>query len=388
MSRIALTNGTVLMPDGKWETAALLIEDTRIVGVVQGELPGDAEIINVSGCSVVPGFIDTHAHGGAGHNFMESTRDAVLNISRHMLSGGTTSWLATTTSASLDDMLSALQYAAYAKQNPVKGEIEIVGVHLEGPYVNPNFRGAHSEPFVRESSISELETLWDAGHSVLRVMTLAPEIRNGLEAAEFMSKRGVKVSMGHTGASYEETKRAIAAGVCRGTHLFNAMPPIHHRNPGPIPALLENTDIFLEMIVDGFHVDPAIIGMIVRQAEGCRAVLITDSSEAAGMGEGIFKRWKGVEVVVKDGQCRTLSGSFAGSILTMDQGVRNLVNQVGLSLAQAVRMATENPARSIGIFDRKGSLEAGKDADIVVLDDDLSVRMTIVRGQAAYANYK
>jgi N-acetylglucosamine-6-phosphate deacetylase len=386
MSRIALTNGTVLLPDGKWETASLLVEDTRIAGIVVSGLPSDVEMIDVSGCHVVPGFIDTHAHGGGGHNFMESNREALSKISRYMASGGTTSWLATTTSASLEDTLNALRYAAYTKQNPFPREVEIVGVHLEGPYVNAKFRGAHSEPFVRESSMAELQMLWGAGQSVLRVVTLAPEIPQGFEAVEFLTRRGVRVSMGHTGATYEQTKRALGAGVSRGTHLFNAMPPVHHRAPGPIPALLENREAYLELIVDGFHVDPAIVGMIVRHVESHRAVLITDSSEATGIGEGLFTRWKGVEVVVKDGQCRTLTGSFAGSILTMDLGVRNLVNQVGLPLAQAVRMASENPARSIGIFDRKGSLEAGKDADIVVLHDDLSVRMTMIRGQVAYAS--
>lgn len=384
MARLALTGGRLFMPDGTFRTGSLLLEDGLIAGVTQGELPGDAERIDVSGCVVAPGFIDTHAHGALGRNFMEGSREAYATITRHMARGGVTSCLATTTSASLEDTLYALQYAASVSRNPTPGEVQLLGIHLEGPYVNPAYRGAHLEPFVRPPVMSELEAIWEAAGSALRVATLAPEVPGGMEAVRYLHERGVNVSIGHSGASYDETKRALAGGACRATHLFCAMIPVHHRNPGAIPALFEAPDVYLELIVDGHHLHPSIVGMVVRQVASHRPVLITDSADVSGLPEGTYRRWKGMEVVVRDGQCRTVTGGLAGSIVRMDQSVKRLVEQVGLPLPQALRMASENPARSIGAFDRKGSLQSGRDADIVVLNDDLSVLLTIARGLIVY----
>lgn len=384
MAQAALTGGQVLMPDGTFETASVLFDGDTITGVSTAELPEDAERIDVSGCIVAPGFIDTHAHGAMGRNFMEGCKEAYSVISRYMAGGGVTSCLATTTSASLDDTLFALQYAAAVHRNGEPGIVDILGVHLEGPYVNRAYRGAHMETFVRQPELPELEAICEAAGSALRVVTLAPEVPGGMEAVRLFSGHGAKVSLGHSGASYEETKQALAAGVCRATHLFSAMAPIHHRRPGTIPALFEHPDVFLEMIVDGRHLHPAIVGMVARQVEAHRPVAITDSADVAGLPDGTYKRWKGMDVVVADGRCQTLSGGLAGSIVRMDQVVDILVRQAGLPLSLALRMASENPARSIGAFNRKGSLEAGKDADIVVLNRELSVSLTIGKGHILY----
>ncbi|MFC5651118.1 N-acetylglucosamine-6-phosphate deacetylase [Paenibacillus solisilvae] len=384
MATVALTGGLILLPDGNFEKGSVLFNGDKISGVSTGDLPGDVELIDVTGCTVAPGFIDTHAHGALGRNFMEGSREAYKTISGHKTSGGVTSCLATTTSASLENTLFALQYASSVYRSNEIGEMELLGVHLEGPFVNPAYRGAHMEEFVRQANISELEAIWEAAGSALRVVTLAPEVPLGLEAVRFLSERGVNVSIGHSGASYEETKQAISRGVSRATHLFSAMIPIHHRNPGAIPALFEAANVFLEMIVDGHHMHPSIVGMAVRQVESHRPVMITDSADVTGLPDGAHRRWEGLEVVIDKGTCRTLSGGLAGSIMRMDQGVKNLVELVGLPLSLALRMASENPARSIGVFERKGSLEAGKDADIVVLNPDLTVLMTIARGHIIY----
>jgi N-acetylglucosamine-6-phosphate deacetylase len=384
MARVALTNGRILMPSGTFITASLLLDDQKIVGIVHGDLPEDVQRLNVMGCMIAPGFIDTHMHGGNGRKFMEGTREAISMISRNMSKSGVTSCLATTTSAAIEDILNALDNAAAVKNCPVYCEMEILGVHLEGPYVNLKYHGAHSKEYVRHAQLVELESIWEAANSALKVVTLAPEISHGMEAVRYLKGRGVHVSIGHTSATYEETKLALASGISRATHLFNAMPSIHHRNPGPIPALFEDQSVYLELIVDGFHLHPAVVGMVIRQVESHRPILITDSADISGLGEGVFTRWKGIEVVVTDGQCHTHEGAIAGSTLRMDQGVKNLVEKVGLSVEQALQMAAENPARSIGVYDRKGSLEAGKDADIVVLRNDLSVLLTIIRGQIAY----
>lgn len=383
--RLALSGGKVLSPGGKLVRATLILEGTSILGLLPegAEIPDNTDLLDVSGCTVAPGFIDTHVHGGGGHNFMTGTQEALSAISRYMVRGGVTACLATTTSASLTDLTLALENAARAKQSPPPGQVEVVGVHLEGPFVNPQFRGVHDEQHVRQATPSELEAIWGASGSTLRVVTLAPEQPGGMEAVRFLAKRGVQVSMGHTGATYDEARMALMNGVRRGTHVFNAMPPIHHREPGPLTALLGDSSAFLELIVDGYHVNPVVIDMTLRLAGPERVVLITDCTDVAGQGEGTFTRWEGTEVVIKDGQSRTPSGSLAGSILSMDHAVRNLV-KFGVPLHNALRMATETPARSIGVFDRKGSLSPGKDADVVVLGNDLSTTMTIVRGEIAY----
>lgn len=304
-------------------------------------------------------------------------------ISEHMLKGGVTACLATTTSASLTDLTSALENAARAKRNPVTGQVEIVGVHLEGPFINLQFRGVHDKQHVRQAAISELETI--LGGSRFRAKgsnTRAGTTRRN-RGDSFFAKRGAQVSMGHTGATYDEAQIALMNSVRRGTHVFNAMPPIHHREPGPITALLEDDAAYLELIVDGYHINSAVIELTSPE----RIVLITDCIDVAGQGEGTFTHWEGTKVVIKNGQSRTPADALAGSILSMNQAVRNLV-KFGVPLHNALRMATETPARSIGVFDRKGSLSPGKDADIVVLHDDLSTAMTIVRGEIAYERRK
>jgi N-acetylglucosamine-6-phosphate deacetylase len=385
--RIALRGGRVLTPAGELAPYTLLLEGALIHGLIPaGEpIPAGTRELDVTGCVVAPGFIDTHVHGGAGHNFMEGTPEALAAISRHMVCGGVTACLATTTSSGLNDLVRALGNAEAARRQPVDGQVQILGAHMEGPFVNPKFRGVHAETQVREATAAELEAILAAAGQGLKVVTLAPEIPGGMETTRMFASRGVQVSLGHSGASYQEARAALAAGVRRGTHLFNAMPPIHHRDPGPATALLEDAGAFVELIVDGHHIHPAVVRMALGQAGPDRALLVTDCSDVAGQGDGTFTRWEGTKVTVTNGEARTFSGSLAGSTLRMDQAVAKLVNLVGIPFPQALRMAAENPARSIGVLDRKGSLSPGKDADVVVLRENLSVAATVVRGQIAYA---
>lgn len=384
--RLALTGGSVLTPSGELAPYTLLLEDARIGGLLPAgsQLPPGTRGLDVAGCVVAPGFIDTHVHGGAGRNFMEGTEAALAAISRHMVSGGVTACLATTTSAALDDTLKALANAAGARRSPVDGQVDILGAHLEGPFVNPKFRGVHAERHVRQATADELMAIWETAGEALKIVTLAPEIPGGMAATRFLAERGVQVSLGHSGATYKEARAALASGVRRGTHTFNAMPPIHHRDPGPVTALLEDAGAFVELIVDGHHIHPSVARMALRLLGPDRGVLITDCTDVAGQGDGTFTRWEGTAVTVRDGQARTVTGTLAGSILRMDLAVANLVNLVGVPLAQALRMASENPARAIGALQSKGTLSPGKDADVVVLDQDLTTAMTIVRGQIAY----
>jgi N-acetylglucosamine-6-phosphate deacetylase len=386
MARLALKGGQILSHEGKLVWGTLLIDGTRIAGIItDSPVPEGMIEVDVTGCFVSPGFIDTHVHGGGGHNFMEATSEAYTAISKHMVRGGVTSCLATTTSASLTDLINTLQFASFMTRNPVPNHVEIIGIHMEGPYLNPKHKGVHIAEHVREATLFELEKIEEAVSSALRVVTLAPEMPFGLETTRFFAERDVRVSIGHTGATYEEAKMALDNGACRGTHVFNAMPPIHHRSPGPLPALFADQNAALEFIVDGHHIHPSVIKMAVRAIGKSRGILITDSTDVAGLGDGVFTRWEGTEVRIGDGQSRAASGSLAGSILRMDQGVKNLVEKVGLSVEEALMMATENPAKSIGVFDRKGSISRGKDADIVVLNKDLSIEFTMIKGQIVYS---
>ncbi|HEY2420218.1 MAG TPA: N-acetylglucosamine-6-phosphate deacetylase [Neobacillus sp.] len=386
MARIALKGGQILAQGGTFVSGTVLIEGTKITGIISDNLiPDDAILLDVSGSIVSPGFIDTHVHGGGGHNFMEATREAYSAISDHMVRGGVTSCLATTTSVSLPNLIKTLEYASFMTQHPIPNNVEILGIHMEGPYLNPLHRGVHIAEHIREAEITELEQIYLAQASALRVVTLAPEMPFGLETTRFFAERGIGVSIGHTGATYEQVKTGLANGACRGTHVFNAMPPIHHRKPGPIPALFEDQNATLEFIVDGHHVHPSVVKMAVQEIGPSRGILITDCTDVAGLGEGVYTRWEGTEVRIEEGQSRTASGSLAGSVLRMDQGVKNLVEKVELPIGQALLMATENPAKSIGVYKKKGSISPGKDADIVVLNGDLSIGFTMIKGQIVYS---
>jgi N-acetylglucosamine-6-phosphate deacetylase len=218
----------------------------------------------------------------------------------------------------------------------------------------------------------------------LKIVTLAPEIPAGLDAVRFLVQQGIQVSIGHSSANYQQAKAALVAGVRRGTHVFNTMPPIHHRAPGPVIALLEDATAFIELIVDGYHIAPPVVAMVLRLIGPDRGILITDGVDAAGQGDGVYTRWEGTKVIVSDGQVKTEKNVLAGSTLRMNEAVANLVRLVGVPLPAALRMASENPARAIGILDRKGTITPGKDADVVVLNDDFSVRYTIIQGEIAY----
>jgi N-acetylglucosamine-6-phosphate deacetylase len=386
ISKKALIGGSVLIDSGQLIDCSVILEGQYIKALIPSSeaITEDIEKIDVTGLIVSPGFIDTHVHGGLGHNFMEGTPEALSEISKHFITAGVTSCLATTTSAPIEDIMRALVNASNASKNPVRGEVEVLGVHLEGPFVNLKVRGSHSERYIRKPVEEELEKIYLAAKDSLKVVTLAPDIEGGMNAIKFFKERGVQVSIGHTAADYAQTKAAIELGINRGTHVFNAMSSIHHREPGPVTALLENSGVFIELTVDGHHVALPVVGLALKLIGEERCVLITDGVDVRGLGDGKFTRWEGTNVIVEKGQAKTSTGSLAGSTLQLNQAVANLVSFLDIPLTKALKMASENPARSIGVFDRKGSIAEGKDADIVILNKDLSVLMTIVRGEIVY----
>lgn len=364
----------------------LLLEDEIIAGILDPgtSFPPGTRKVDVSGCIIAPGFIDTHVHGGLGHSFMEATPESFVPISDYLAQGGVTSCLLTTTSASLDQLLNVFSYLGSCEDTLCGGSVDVLGVHLEGPFLNPQFRGVHVEEYIREPKPEELNQLWKSGNELLKVITLAPEVPGGEAAVDFFARRGVQVSIGHSGACYEDTRKMLARGVRRSTHLFNALPPIHHRRPGPVTALLEDGSAFLELVADGRHVHPSVIALTISLAGPDRVVLVSDGTDVAGQVDGAYTRWEGTEVVLTNGQAFTRNGSLAGSTIRLSDAVANLVNMAGVRVEDALRMAAETPARAIGELERKGSLAPGKDADVVVLDGELSVSMTIALGRVLY----
>ncbi|MEA4895154.1 MAG: N-acetylglucosamine-6-phosphate deacetylase [Oscillospiraceae bacterium] len=381
-----LSGGQVLLESGEIKRCGVLFQDGRILNLLSEEEPApqDAERIDCAGKLVAPGLIDTHVHGARGRNFMEGLPEAVSAISDFLVMGGTTSCLATTTSVGPEEEERALRGLSDVSRSPKPGMVEILGIHLEGPFISKQNRGAHIESNIRQASSQELEMIWAASRESLKLVTLAPETPYAMEAIDFFVRRGVRVSIGHTEAGLEQTRAALQAGANRGTHFFNGMPQIHHRRPGAVVALLLDPSAFLEMTVDGNHLDPAIIELVLKVAGTARCILITDGTDVRGLGDGSFRRWEGTPVIVQDGHAKTLKGTLAGSMLSQADAVRNIVHSVGIPVGDAIRMASENPARSIGVFDRKGSISPGKDADFVVFGPGLSVDMTIVRGDIVY----
>ena len=382
-----LHGGQTLLEGGEIRKCDVLFGgDGRILEILpEGKsLPPEIERIDCAGKLVAPGLIDTHVHGARGRNFMEGTPGAVAAISDFMLEGGATSCLATTTSAKPEEEETTLRGLLEASRRLVPGQAEILGTHLEGPFINASNRGAHVEGNIRAASASELERIHGAARESLKIVTLAPETEGAIEAIDFFVRRGVRVSIGHTAASFSQTQEALRAGANRGTHMFNGMPQIHHRQPGAVAALLLDPSVYLEMTADGNHFAPAMMELALKAAGAARCVLITDGADVRGLGDGHFRRWEGTNVIVKDRQARTLQGGLAGSMISLSDAVRYVAHSGIAPIGEAIRMASENPARSIGVFGRKGSISPGKDADFVVFNPDITVHMTVVRGDIAY----
>jgi N-acetylglucosamine-6-phosphate deacetylase len=260
---------------------------------------------------------------------------------------------------------------------------EVLGVHLEGPYINPEKHGAHDAEHVRPPSPEEIKEMLEAANRTVKIVTLAPEVNGSKELIKELGKFGVVTSMGHSNATYSEAVNAIKLGVTHASHTFNGMRSFHHREPGIVGAVLVHDELTAELISDNIHVHPVAMKLLVRTKGTDKVVLVTDAIQAAGMPDGKYKLGK-QKVIVEKGVCRLESGELAGSTLTMDEAVRNTMKSVGMPLRIAIKMATINPAVAISVDKSKGSLELGKDADIVIIDYEVNVYVTIVKGKVVY----
>jgi N-acetylglucosamine-6-phosphate deacetylase len=333
----------------------------------QGRAGGQGDII-------VPGFVDLHCHGGGGHTFTQGDATSARAAAAFHLRHGTTTMLASLVSSPYELMRDAT--AAYL---PLVADGTIAGVHFEGPYLSHTRCGAQNPAFLRDPALPELTALVQLGDGAVRMVTIAPELPGALAAITYLAGTGVVAALGHTDATYEQTRAGIAAGATVGTHLFNGMRPAHHREPGPIVALLDSPSIVCELVADGVHLHDGMLRFAAHAAGPDRAVLVTDAMDAAGMPDGRYELG-GQEVTVADRVARLArDGSIAGSTLTMDAAFRQAVG-AGLDLATAATMAATTPARALGLADEVGALEAGLRADLVVLGPDLTVKRVMRAG--------
>ena len=381
MSRTLIENGAIWQ-DGRFISGhTLIVSDGRISQLCPAAdvvaRPDDRRL-DGDGRYVLPGFVDLHFHGSKGFDVMDASAEALQGLCDFVLRQGVTSFLGTTMADSrgrIEAALAAMRQFADRPQSP------FIGVHLEGPYLNPAFRGSQPEKHLRAPQPEEYLPWLDSG--LIKLITLAPELDGGAELIRAAVQRGITVSMGHSGASYEATQEFIAAGLRQVTHTFNGMAGIHHRQPGIFVAASEHPAVNLEIIPDGVHVHPAVIRLLVKLVGLERVLAITDAMRAAGLSDGEFGMGD-VAVVVRDGIARDRYGSLAGSTLTMTQALKNMMSFCDLSLAEALPMVTRVPARAIGLYPRKGSLKAGADADIVIWDEDTGVHATLIGGEPVY----
>ncbi|MFF4450847.1 N-acetylglucosamine-6-phosphate deacetylase [Streptomyces sp. NPDC001502] len=367
-----LSGARVVLPTGTVANGRVIVDGDRIAGSAHE----GARTVDLTGHWIVPGFVDMHNHGGGGASFTSGTAEDVLKGVRTHREHGTTTLIASTVTGDLDELA---RRAALLAELTQAGEI--AGIHFEGPFINPCRKGAHKEDLLRDPDPAEVRKLIDAAHGAARMFTLATELPGGLDSVRLLAEHGVIAAIGHTDATYEQTRAAIDAGATVATHLFNAMPPLAHREPGPIAALLEDERITVELINDGTHLHPAALELAFHHAGAHRVALITDAMDAAGFGDGTYHLGP-LEVEVKHGVARLVEGgSIAGSTLTLDTAFKRSVTLDKLPVESVVQAISANPAKLIGLYDEIGSLEPGKYADLVVLDAAFDVTGVMRRGE-------
>ncbi|MEV7446988.1 N-acetylglucosamine-6-phosphate deacetylase [Streptomyces sp. NPDC056257] len=367
-----LSGARVVLPTGTVANGRVIVDGDRIAGSAHE----GSRTVDLSGHWIVPGFVDMHNHGGGGASFTSGTAEDVLQGVRTHREHGTTTLVASTVTGDLDELA---RRAGLLAELTRQGEI--AGIHFEGPFINPCRKGAHKEDLLRDPDPAEVRKLIDAAHGTARMFTLATELPGGLDSVRLLAEHGVIAAIGHTDATYEQTRAAIDAGATVATHLFNAMPPLAHREPGPIAALLEDERITVELINDGTHLHPAALELAFHHAGAHRVALITDAMDAAGFGDGTYHLGP-LEVEVKEGVARLVEGgSIAGSTLTLDTAFKRSVTLDKLPVESVVQAISANPAKLLGLYDEIGSLEPGKYADLVVLDAAFDVRGVMRRGE-------
>lgn len=371
-----IKNCNIIFPDNI-KIGSVLVKDEKILKINPDSLV-DEEIIDGEGLYLSPGFIDVHIHGAGGCDTMDGTVESINTISKIIAKYGTTSFLPTTMTCDLDDIRISVSTAAECMRTGTDGA-EVIGVHLEGPFISPHMIGAQNPNYVKRPSIEDFKHIAGDNISAIKSITLAPEVEGAEELIKYIKSLGIMISIGHSKANYKEAVEGIGWGIGHSTHLFNAMTPFSHREPGVVGAIFD-TDITTETISDGIHISYPSLRVAYKQKGFDKVLLVTDAMMACGMPEGKYALG-GQDVFVKDGAARLKEGNLAGSILTLDKAIRNVYKNNNYPLYDIVRMATYNGAKHCGVEDRKGLIKEGYDADLVLFDEDINIKKVIIKGK-------
>jgi N-acetylglucosamine-6-phosphate deacetylase len=382
MNRILIANADLFSSVAHWQPGWLLVEGRTIFALGPGQppdfVPGSiAQFIDAQGRALLPGFIDLHVHGAMGYEAMDAALSGLQEMARFYARHGVTAFLATTWTASREAIQAVLDMVR-SLTGPVDRGARVLGVHLEGPYLNPARCGAQDTTYIRQALPDEFNEFLGSG--VVRLIALAPEFPENLQLLDECVRLGITTAAGHTMASFAEMQIAVQHGLRQATHCFNAMAGLDHRQPGTVGAALSLPEIQCELIADNIHVHPAVQKILVEVKGPQGVILITDAIRGAGLPDGEYTE-AGRKVTIRDGAAHLANGTLAGSILTMNRALQNVIHASGRSLAEAWPMSSLNAARAIGVAASKGSLEVGKDADLVLLEDDFEVALTMVEGQ-------
>ncbi|MDD8021129.1 MAG: N-acetylglucosamine-6-phosphate deacetylase [Acidobacteriota bacterium] len=382
-----MIKGNLILPGRVEKDGLLIIEGGQIVEIMEagkaGHLADSQEILDYSGCWVSPGLIDIHLHGARGKEAMDGQAESIREMAKHQAECGVTGFFPTTLTSSQEALLQAISVVRKASQENLPSEV--LGIHLEGPYISHKRKGAQDPNYVREINPKEIQELKSALGNLKTLITLAPEAGQNLSYIPELLKAGWTVSLGHTDASYEEALEAFSAGANHATHLFNAWREFHHREPGGIGAALDESQVFVELIADGIHVHPSFIRLAIFRKGVDRVCLITDSLKEVGLPDGTYA-WGGLEVVLKGQEIRLKdNGVLAGSALHLNNGVRQVLDWTGLSVPEVVKMATLTPAKSVGLEKIVGSLEPGKRANVAIFGRNFKTVAAFVMGEKVYS---
>ena len=370
-----IINGKIILHD-EIVNKNVFIEDDKITEISNRQ-PEDEDIIDAKGAYVSPGFIDVHTHGRGGSDTMYATFDDLNTISKATLKTGVTSFLPTTMTMPVDDIAKAIENIAVNKDK-VEGA-QVLGTHLEGPFFNKKYKGAQPEECMILPTVDNYLSFVQDHQDIIRKISIAPELEHSLELISYLKDKNTVVSLGHTNATYEQAQAAIDAGATSGTHTYNAMTPLTHRAPGVVGAVMINDSVYAELILDGVHVNYAAAKALLRTKGKDKLILITDSLEAAGLENGKYLLGN-QDVYVKDGEARLIGGTLAGSIVSMNVAVKNAYEHLGLTLNEAVNLASYNPAQSLN-EPLLGEIKVGNYADIIFFDDNIQIQQTMIKGQ-------
>ncbi len=373
----------IYTPEKILSNTGVLVEDGSITEVGINS-KAEVKMINIQDYKLLPGLIDMHIHGVVGFDVMEASYHSLNEISKYLSRNGVTSFVATTVTARLERIENAVSSVAEVMRKGLDGA-RVLGSYVEGPYIAKEYKGAHPEEWIRDIDLEEIGGLIQKSNNTIRVMTIAPEKKKCSEAIEFLTGKGVKVSMGHTGAAYHKAITAVECGASIAVHLFNGMRGLHHRDAGMLGAALNDDRVNVELICDGVHVDIPAMQIAVRCKRMENMLLISDCTMAGGLPDGEYMLGE-MKVNVKGRIARVADGSLAGSTLRLIDAVRNMVEKVGVPFEDAVKMASLNPARTLGLDKSLGSIERGKKADLIAIDDRYNVVFTMIGGEIKYCN--